>query len=99
MSLFGQRTVIDIVKAGGTRPSEEFNADKLHSSIVAACLAVRTPEGQAEAIARDVCTATMAWCSTKPEVTNSDLRRIASRTLQTHHPDAAYLYKHHKLIV
>ena len=99
MALFGEKTVIDIVKAGGKRPSEEFSADKLHASIVAACLAVRTPEGQAEAIARSVCTETMAWCSTKPEVTSADIRRIASKTLSTHHPEAAYLYKHHRLIV
>lgn len=90
---------IDIVKRGGARPSESFSRDKLHASIRAACLSVRSPEGEAEIIAEKVCDALVIWLQTKPEVTSSDLRRKATETLQAFHPEAAYLYKHHRLVL
>lgn len=90
---------IDIVKAGGKRPSEEFSADKLHKSIVAACLTDLTPIGEAEEIARTVCLHVIAWCAEKGEVTSADLRRIAASTLERFHPEAAYLYRNHQQIV
>lgn len=88
-----------IVKRHGERASEEFDADKLHRSIIAACLSVRTPIGEAEMIARDVCLSVIHWCSEKGEVTSDDLRRMSARTLQLFHPEAAYLYQHHQLIL
>ena len=42
---------IDVIKQG-KRPPEEFSPDKLHNSIIATCLSVRTPEGQAQDIAK-----------------------------------------------
>ncbi len=90
---------IDIVKRGGRRPSERFDRDKLHTSVRAACLSVRTPDGEAELIAEKVCDILMVWLKTKPEVTSSDLRRKAAQTLDTFHPEAAYLYKHHRLVM
>lgn len=90
---------IDIVKRGGTRPTERFSRDKLYASIRAACLSVRTPEGEAEIITTKVCDALETWLSTKPEVTSADLRRKATETLQSFHPEAAYLYKHHRLVM
>lgn len=86
---------IDIVKQRGARPSEEFDASKLHKSIVSACLSDRTPIGDAEAIARHVCLQVIAWCSEKGEVTSDDLRLMASRVLHRFYPDVAYLYQHH----
>lgn len=91
--------VIDIIKRGGDRPSESFNRDKLHASVRAACLSVRSPEGEAETIARKVCDQLDSWLQTKPEVTSSDLRRKATVALQQFHPEAAYLYKHHRLVM
>jgi transcriptional regulator NrdR family protein len=91
--------VIDIIKRDGERPSEAFRREKLHASIRAACLSVRSPEGEAETTARNVCDAVVIWLETKPEVTSSDLRRKATETLQKHHPEAAYLYKHHRLVM
>ncbi|QWQ31345.1 hypothetical protein KOY49_04240 [Candidatus Minimicrobia vallesae] len=44
---------IDVIKQG-KRPPEEFSPDKLHNSIIATCLSVRTPEGQAQDIAKTV---------------------------------------------
>jgi len=90
---------IDIVKRGGRRPSERFNRDKLHASIRAACLSVRSPEGEAEVIAEKTCDALIIWLETKPEVTSADLRRKATETLESFHPEAAYLYKHHRLVM
>lgn len=90
---------IDIVKQGGRRPTESFTREKLHASIRAACLSVRSPVGSAEKTAGDVCDAVIVWLDTKPEVTSADIRRIASQHLETFHPDAAYLYKHHRLII
>jgi transcriptional regulator NrdR family protein len=92
-------TAIDIVKRSGRRPSERFNRDKLHASIRAACLSVRSPEGVAETTAKNVCDAVIIWCNTKPEVTSQDIRRIASQHLERFHPEAAYLYKHHRLVI
>jgi hypothetical protein len=43
--------------------------------------------------------AVIAWLHTRPEVTSEDLRRIASKHLRTQHPDAAYLYEHHRKIL
>jgi transcriptional regulator NrdR family protein len=88
-----------IIKREGKRPSEQFERDKLHASIRAACLSVRSPEGEAETIAKNVCTAVIAWLETKPEVTSADLRRKATAVLTSFHPEAAYLYKHHRLII
>jgi transcriptional regulator NrdR family protein len=90
---------VDVVKRGGKRPTETFNLGKLRSSIHAACLSVRSPESQADEVANLVCDTVIVWLGDKNEITSEDLRRKASETLQIHHPDAAYLYKHHRLIV
>ena len=90
---------IDIVKRSGRRPSEPFDRTKLHASIRAACLSVRSPEGEAELTATTVCDSVVRWCDTKPEVTSGDLRRKATDALTTLHPEAAYLYKHHRLVI
>ena len=90
---------IDIVKREGRRPTESFQRDKLHASIRAACLSVRTPEGEAEMTASNVCDAVILWLETKPEVTSADVRRKATETLESYHPEAAYLYKHHRLVM
>ncbi len=90
---------IDIVKRGGKRPTEKFQRDKLHASIRAACLSVRSPEGEAETTATNVCDAVVVWLEIRPEVTSNDLRRKATDTLHTFHPEAAYLYKHHRLVI
>lgn len=92
-------TTITIIKRNGQRPSEYFSRDKLHKSILAACLSVRSPEGEAELTAKNVCDAVVHWLLTKPEVTSHDLRRKATETLSVHHPEAAYLYKHHRLVI
>lgn len=90
---------IDIIKREGRRPSERFDRDKLHASIQAACLSVRSPEGEAEMTANTVCDAVIVWLETKPEVTSADLRRKAAEALERHHPEAAYLYKHHRMVM
>lgn len=90
---------IDVVKRGGRRATEQFDRQKLHSSVVAACLSVRAHEGHAESTATNVCDIVILWLDNKPEVTSSDLRRQASKALETHHPEAAYFYNHHRVIM
>jgi transcriptional regulator NrdR family protein len=90
---------IDVVKRSGRRPVEAFDADKLLRSIRAACLSVRSPEGQAESTAANVTGAVVLWLDTKPAVTSHDIRRLASAHLERYHPEAAYLYQHHRIII
>jgi len=78
--------------------SEAFDPLKLHTSIVAACLAVRTLEGEAHLAAERVTRHVIEWLSVKTEVTSEDIRRVASAHLQKYHAEAAYMYEHHRLI-
>ncbi|MEI6850882.1 MAG: ATP cone domain-containing protein [Candidatus Saccharibacteria bacterium] len=90
---------VDIIKRGGQRQSEKFMRKKLHASVVAACLSVRTPDGQAEAIANAVCESVINWLQQHPEVTSNDIRLAATKHLRTYHPDAAYLYEQHRITI
>lgn len=90
---------VNVIKREGRRVSERFNPDKLYASVRAACLSVRTPDGEAETTAESVCQEVIKWLNTKPEVTSNDLRRKAADTLATFHPEAAYLYKHHQMMI
>ncbi|HEY8886753.1 MAG TPA: ATP cone domain-containing protein [Candidatus Microsaccharimonas sp.] len=85
-----------IIKRKGQRPTETFNRDKLHQSIVAASLSARAPEGQADTIAYAVTNYVLEWLESRPEVTSHDIRLVATRHLRAHHPDAAYLYEQHR---
>jgi len=88
---------VDIIKHGGKRPSEKFMPEKLRNSIIAACLSVKTPEGQAEMLADNVLQSVNEWLKQRPEVTSSDLRIIAVRHLKEQHPEAAYIYEQHRI--
>lgn len=79
--------------------SEQFDRTKLHASIEAACLSVRSPEGEAALVARRVADTVHAWAESKPAVTSADIRRVAASLLDTFHPEAAYLYQNHRLVV
>lgn len=81
-----------VVKSSRHRQSEDFSRDKLHHSIVAACLAVRSTIGQAEQTAKMVTNEVVTWLEDKPEVTSSDIRRVAADHLRRYSPDAAYVY-------
>lgn len=90
---------IDVVKQRGKRPSELFDPMKLHNSIVASCLSVKSLDGLADDTARRVCEYIISWCDNKTEVTTLDIRHQAARALDRLHPEAAHLYKHHKVIL
>jgi hypothetical protein len=90
---------VDVVKSDSKRGSEWFLRDKLHASIVATCLSVRTPSGQAEAIAHAVCDNVEKWLQERPEITSQDLRTVAAKHLQTFHPDAAYMYEQYLVMI
>jgi len=79
--------------------SEPYDERKLYASIYAACLALRTPAGEAELTANKVCQDIKPWLETKPEVTSTDIRHQASEHLKLYNPDAAYMYARHHTII
>ena len=85
-----------VVKNGRHRHAELFDRDKLHKSLVAACLSSSAPAGHADSMASRVTDEVLIWLEGRPEVTTNDLRRVASKYLKTYHPDASYLYEHHR---
>lgn len=85
-----------VVKNGQHHRPELYNAEKLHRSVVDACHAAGAPTGYAESIARRVIDEVQLWLEGRPEVTSNDLRRVTARSLKTYHPDASYLYEHHR---
>lgn len=88
--------ITHVVKYRHNRHPEPFSREKLHKSIVAACLAAGAPTGHAESMARRVIDDVQAWLETRPEVTSNDIRRVAAHSLKTYHPDASFLYEHHR---
>lgn len=85
-----------VVKRRGRKMTESFDSEKLRKSVAAAALSARAPAGQADNIAKAVTNYVLEWLETKDEVTSNDIRVVASRHLRSHHPDAAYLYEHHR---
>lgn len=77
--------------------SEPYDERKLYASVYASCLGVRTPTGEAELTAEQVCKDISPWLEKKIEVTSADIRRKASEHLQIYNPHASYLYKHYRL--
>lgn len=88
--------IIHVVKSGRKHHGQQFDPEKLQKSLVAACLEAGVPVGNAETTARKVSEQVMIWLENRPEVTSSDIRRVASKHLRTYHPDAGYLYEHHR---
>lgn len=83
----------------GSRIPESFNRSKLEASIYAACLSVRSLDGLAKDTSKSVCNSVVDWLHDKPDITSGDIRRQAEKALAVLHPDAAYLYKHHKQLL
>ncbi len=90
---------VDVVKRSGERPTEQYERAKLERSLYATLRSVRTPDGQATDTLRAVCDVVEQWVSAHTEITSADIRRQAAVALHTLHPDAAFLYKHHKMIL
>jgi hypothetical protein len=68
-----------------THDSDEFDPVKLHGSVLRACMAVRTFEGEAHAIAERVCKHVIDWLADKTEVSSRDIRRITAQHIATYH--------------
>lgn len=90
---------VDIIKHGGKRPNEQFMREKLHASIVASCLATRTPEGFGQEIADKVCDLVSEWLDDRSIVTTIDIRNVTTRHFKPIHPEAAYIYEQNKIII
>jgi transcriptional regulator NrdR family protein len=78
--------------------TESYDADKFMRSVYAACLAVRTPSGEAEVTTRRIAKQLEAWMQKKTEVTSHDIRTRAAEYLNAYNPHAAYAYKHHGIV-
>jgi len=91
--------ITHVVKDGHHHRPEEFSREKLHRSVTGACLSAGAPTGYAESIARRVVDEVTLWLESRPEVTSKDIRRVTARAIKTYHPDASYLYEHHRSIV
>ena len=80
-------------------PSEAFDEAKLRRSLAEACYSVGVSEGATDDFVSHVITALKKWLDNKTEVTDNDIRRKASETLETLCPEAGYLYKNQKSIL
>ncbi|MEM6998048.1 MAG: ATP cone domain-containing protein [Patescibacteria group bacterium] len=85
-----------IVKRAGH--SEKYDQRKLYASLYYACISVRETEATAEMIADAVCKEVGHWLSHKHEVTANDIRKQAAKHMHDYHPEAAYMYLHHRVI-
>ena len=85
-----------VIKNSHYRHPEPFDHEKLKKSIEAACLSAGAPAGHARSMAERVVEDVEDWLESRPEVTSNDLRRIASQRLKIFHPDASFLYEHHR---
>ncbi|HSW90719.1 MAG TPA: ATP cone domain-containing protein [Candidatus Saccharimonadales bacterium] len=83
----------------GRRGTESFDRGKLYESVYAACLSVQSVDGLARDTTECVCNILTDWLENKLEITSSDIRRQVAKALEPLHPDAAYLYKHHKQMI
>lgn len=90
---------VNIVKRGSRRGTEEFNQEKLHRSLVSVCLVSGASPGQAESAATQTVSEVLKWLENRPEVTSSDLRRVAGKALSKYHTDAGYLYQQHRMTI
>lgn len=85
-----------VVKNRHQRHPELFDTQKLHDSLIAALLSAGVPSGHARQLTRRVTEDVLTWLEDRPEVTTNDIRRVAAGSLKTYHPDASYLYEHHR---
>ncbi len=79
-----------IVKKGGI--TEKYLRSQLASSIHKACVDATGFVGEAELTAANVCKDVEEWLEEKYEVTSSDIKRIAAKSLRQYNPRAAYEY-------
>lgn len=87
--------MVNVIKRG-KRPDEPFDIKKLSASLRAACLSAKSPEGLASDLADATAKSVLGWTARKSDITTTDIRAQASKFLAKNHPDAAYLYEHHK---
>lgn len=90
-------TLQRIVKRQGHR--EYFDARKIYASVFSACMTLRMHDSEAELIADMVSHEVEALVKEKDEVTAHELHKMTAVIVKKYHPDAAYMYEHHKDIV
>jgi transcriptional regulator NrdR family protein len=90
-------TLQRIVKRKGH--SEYFDARKVYGSVYAACMTLRMHDTEAELIADMVSHEIEEQVKTKEGLTTPTLHKMVSESLLKYHPDAAYMYEHHRDII
>lgn len=78
---------------------ENYNAEKLYTSIYRSCLAVHTNDADAKKYAQQVAAGLEKWAKKHREFSTNDLRKVASELLYDFEPHASYLYAHHRIII
>lgn len=83
-----------IVKRRGH--TESFDSRKLYASIYAACRSVEMKEIEAEQIAEMISKQIEKDISKAKAVSSDHLFKLAASHLKAHHPEASYMYIHHR---
>lgn len=86
-----------IVKRHGHK--EYFDPRKVYASVYAACMTLRMHDSEAEMIAEMVTHEVEDDVKKMSEITTHLLHKMISEKLKKYHPDAAYMYEHHRDIV
>lgn len=86
-----------IFKPSGKR--EEFKPQKLEQSIKQTFNMLKTPEGQADELAKITIRQFNQWHANKPEITSYDIQIQVSKILENISPNAAYIFKNLKSIM
>lgn len=83
-----------IVKRRGH--TEPFDARKLYASIYAACRSVEMKEPEAEQIAEKISREIEKEILKAKAVSSDHIFKLAANLLKAHHPEASYMYRHHR---
>lgn len=78
--------------------TESFDERKLYASIFHACITLRVPQSEAELVAQKLTDDVKAWLADKEEVTSNDIFREATKHFEVYNPEAAYIYKHFRIV-
>jgi transcriptional regulator NrdR family protein len=83
-----------IVKRKGH--GEYFDARKIYASVFSACMTLRMHDSEAELLADMVSHEVEEQVKKLDHVTSQILHKMVSDALEKYHPDAAYMYQHHR---
>lgn len=80
------------------KKTETFDPKKVYASVYAACSIIKMTDNEAELISERVSEGIKVWLSVHKEVTAAQLQHAVARELKKYHPEAGYIYQHHRNI-